>query len=157
MQIKILCIGKTGKSFLEEGEREYLKRLSNYIQVELIVLPDVKNAKSLSEAQIKQKEGVQFIEKIGPKDPVILLDERGKQYDSVAFSDFLQEQFNRGGKSICFLIGGPYGFSDEIYQRANGLLSLSKMTFSHQMIRLFFLEQIYRGMTILKGEPYHHR
>lgn len=157
MQIKLLCIGKTGKSFLEEGEREYLKRLSNYIPVELQLLPDIKNAKSLSEAQIKQKEGEQFLEKIGPKDPVILLDERGKQYDSVAFSEFLQEQFNRGGKQVFFLVGGPYGFSDAIYQRANGQLSLSKMTFSHQMIRLFFLEQIYRAMTILKGEPYHHR
>lgn len=157
MQIKILCIGKTGKSFLEEGEREYLKRLSNYIPVELQVLPDIKNAKSLSEQQIKHKEGLQFLEKIGPKETVILLDEKGKNYDSVAFADFLQEQFNRGGKQLFFLIGGPYGFSDEIYQRANGQLSLSKMTFSHQMIRLFFVEQIYRAMTILKGEPYHHR
>ena len=157
MQIKILCIGKTGKSFLEEGEREYLKRLSNYIPVELQVLPDIKNAKSLSEQQIKYKEGLQFLEKIGPKETVILLDEKGKNYDSVAFAEFLQEQFNRGGKQLFFLIGGPYGFSDEIYQRANGQLSLSKMTFSHQMIRLFFVEQIYRAMTILKGEPYHHR
>jgi 23S rRNA (pseudouridine1915-N3)-methyltransferase len=157
MQIKLLCIGKTGKSFLEEGEREYLKRLSNYIPVELLVLPDIKNAKSLSEAQIKQKEGELFLAKIGPKDPVILLDERGKQYDSVAFSEFLQEQFNRGGKQVFFLVGGPYGFGDAIYERANGQLSLSKMTFSHQMIRLFFLEQLYRAMTILKGEPYHHR
>lgn len=157
MQIKILCIGKTGKAFLEEGEREYLKRLSNYISVELQVLPDIKNAKSLSEQQIKHKEGLQFLEKIGPKETVILLDEKGKNYDSVAFADFLQEQFNRGGKQLFFLIGGPYGFSDEIYERANGQLSLSKMTFSHQMIRLFFVEQIYRAMTILKGEPYHHR
>lgn len=157
MHIKLLCIGKTGKSFLEEGEREYLKRLSNYIPVELQILPDVKNAKSLSEQQIKQKEGAQFLEKIGAKDVVILLDERGKQYDSVAFSTFLQEQFNRGGKQLFFLVGGPYGFSDELYQRASGQISLSKMTFSHQMIRLFFLEQIYRAMTILKGEPYHHQ
>jgi 23S rRNA (pseudouridine1915-N3)-methyltransferase len=157
MHIKLLCIGKTGKAFLEEGEREYLKRLSNYVPVELVVLPDIKNAKSMSEQQIRQKEGVQFLEKIGAKDTVILLDERGKQYDSVAFSAFLQEQFNRGGKSLFFLIGGPYGFSDEIYARANGQVSLSKMTFSHQMIRLFFVEQLYRAMTILKGEPYHHR
>jgi 23S rRNA (pseudouridine1915-N3)-methyltransferase len=157
MQLNILCIGKTGKSFLETGEQEYLKRLSNYISVEMLILPDIKNAKSLSEQQIKQKEGQQFLEKIGPKETVILLDERGKQYDSVAFSNFLQEQFNRGGKQVYFLVGGPYGFSDEIYQRANGQLSLSKMTFSHQMIRLFFIEQLYRAMTILKGEPYHHR
>jgi len=157
MQLKILCIGKTGKAFLEEGEREYLKRLSHYISVDMQILPDIRNAKSLSEDQIKQKEGQQFLEKIGPTETVILLDERGKHYDSVAFSDFLQEQFNRGGKQVFFLIGGPYGFSEELYKRANGQLSLSKMTFSHQMIRLFFIEQIYRAMTILKGEPYHHR
>lgn len=157
MQIKILCIGKTGKKFLEEGEAEYLKRLANYIPVQLTIIPDIRNAKSLSEQQIKQKEGQLFLEKIGEKETVILLDERGKQYDSVAFSQFLQEQFNRGGKNLFFLIGGPYGFSDEIYQRANGQLSLSKMTFSHQMVRLFFIEQLYRAMTILKGEPYHHR
>ena len=157
MQLNILCIGKTGKKFLEEGEAEYLKRLSNYIPVQLTVIPDIRNAKSLSEQQIRQKEGLLFLEKIGPKETVILLDERGKQFDSVAFSDFLQEQFNRGGKQVFFLIGGPYGFSDEIYKRANGQLSLSKMTFSHQMVRLFFIEQLYRAMTILRGEPYHHR
>lgn len=157
MQIRILCIGKTGKAFLEEGEREYLKRLSHYLPVELVILPDIKNAKSLSEEQIKQKEGQQFLEKIGVSDTVILLDERGKQYDSVGFSELLQEHFNRGGKQLFFLIGGPYGFSKEIYNRTNGQLSLSKMTFSHQMIRLFFVEQLYRAMTILKGEPYHHR
>lgn len=157
MQLNILCIGKTGKKFLEEGEAEYLKRLSNYIPVQLTVIPDIRNAKSLSEQQIRQKEGALFLEKIGPKETVILLDERGKQYDSVAFSEFLQEQFNRGGKQVFFLIGGPYGFSEEIYKRANGQLSLSKMTFSHQMVRLFFIEQLYRAMTILRGEPYHHR
>jgi 23S rRNA (pseudouridine1915-N3)-methyltransferase len=98
-----------------------------------------------------------FLEKIQQTDVVFLLDERGKQYESVAFANFLQEQFNRGGKNIFFLIGGPYGFSEAIYKRANGQISLSKMTFSHQMIRLFFIEQIYRAMTILKGEPYHHQ
>jgi 23S rRNA (pseudouridine1915-N3)-methyltransferase len=157
MQIKLLCIGKTGKSFLEEGELEYRKRLSHYIPFELIVLPDIKQAKSLSEEQIKQKEGAAFLEKIGATDTVILLDERGKSYDSVGFSRFLQEQFNRGGKQLIFIVGGPYGFSEQLYARANGQLSLSKMTFSHQMIRLFFIEQIYRAMTILKGEPYHHQ
>lgn len=157
MHIQLLCIGKTGKSFLEEGEREYLKRLSNYVPVSLQMLPDIKQAKNLSEARIRQKEGEQFLDKIGPKDVVILLDERGKHYDSVAFSSFIQEQFNRGGKQLFFLVGGPYGFSEAIYARANGMVSLSKMTFSHQMIRLFFLEQLYRAMTILRGEPYHHR
>ena len=157
MHITLLCIGKTGKRFLEEGEQEYLKRLAHYIPTHMCVLPDIKQAKSLSEEQIKQKEGACFLEKIQPTDAVFLLDENGKQFDSVGFSKFLQEQFNRGGKQIFFLVGGPYGFSDAIYTRANGTISLSKMTFSHQMIRLFFLEQVYRGMTILKGEPYHHQ
>lgn len=157
MQLTLLCIGKTGKGFLEEGEREYMKRLSHYVPFELIILPDIKQAKSLSEEQIKVKEGQQFLDKIQAQDTVILLDERGKQFDSVEFSKYIQEQFNRGGKQIYFLVGGPYGFSEAIYQRANGKISLSKMTFSHQMIRLFFIEQLYRSMTILKGEPYHHR
>jgi 23S rRNA (pseudouridine1915-N3)-methyltransferase len=157
MRITLLCIGKTGKRFLEEGELEYMKRLSHYVAFDMQVLPDIKNAKSLNEAQIKQKEGVQFLEKIAATDTVFLLDEGGKQYDSVAFSDFIQEQFNRGGKQVFFLVGGPYGFSPEIYTRSNGKISLSKMTFSHQMIRLFFIEQLYRALTILKGEPYHHK
>ncbi len=157
MHIKLLCIGKTGKRFLEEGEQEYLKRLSHYVSFEMCLLPDIKNAKHLREEQIKVKEGEQFMEKIDLNETVILLDERGKQYDSVGFSNYLQELFNRGGKQLYFLVGGPYGFSDAIYSRANGTISLSKMTFSHQMIRLFFIEQTYRAMTILKGEPYHHQ
>lgn len=157
MQLTLLCIGKTGKSFLEQGELEYMKRLSHYVSFDMVVLPDIKQAKSLSEEQIKVREGQQFLDKIQPQDTVLLLDERGKQFDSLEFSNHIQEQFNRGGKHIFFLVGGPYGFSEAIYQRANGKISLSKMTFSHQMIRLFFIEQLYRAMTILKGEPYHHR
>lgn len=157
MQLTLLCIGKTGKSFLEQGEQEYMKRLSHYVSFDMVVLPDIKQAKSLSEEQIKVREGQQFLDKIQPQDTVLLLDERGKQFDSLEFSNYIQDQFNRGGKHIFFLVGGPYGFSEAIYQRANGKISLSKMTFSHQMIRLFFIEQLYRAMTILKGEPYHHR
>lgn len=157
MQMTLLCIGKTGKSFLEQGEQEYMKRLSHYVSFDMVVLPDIKQAKSLSEEQIKVREGQQFLDKIQPQDTVLLLDERGKQFDSLEFSNYIQDQFNRGGKHIFFLVGGPYGFSEAIYQRANGKISLSKMTFSHQMIRLFFIEQLYRAMTILKGEPYHHR
>lgn len=157
MLLRIICIGKTGKKFLEEGEKEYLNRLVKYVPSEIIVLPDVKNAKSLSEAQIKDAESKLFFQKIGEAETVFLLDERGKQHSSTEFSVFLQDQFNRGGKAVNFLIGGPYGFDDKIYRRANGLISLSKMTFSHQMVRMFFLEQLYRGMTILKGEPYHHQ
>lgn len=157
MHVTLLCIGKTGKAFLEEGEKEYLKRLSHYLSFELKVLPDVKQAKSLSEEQIKQKEAEMFLEKIQATDTVFLLDENGKTFDSVGFSRFMQEQFNRGGKQLFFLVGGPYGFHSSIYARAQGKISLSSMTFSHQMIRLFFIEQVYRAMTILKGEPYHHR
>ncbi len=157
MQVTLLCIGKTGKKFLEEGEQEYLKRLRHYISFQLQIIPDIKQAKSLSEAQIKQKEGELILEKVGLSDSLILLDERGKEFSSMAFSQYLQEQFNRGGKHLYFVIGGPYGFSDAVYQRANGKISLSQMTFSHQMIRLFFIEQVYRAMTILRNEPYHHQ
>lgn len=157
MQVTLLCIGKTGKKFLEEGEQEYLKRLRHYISFQLHIIPDIKQAKSLSEAQIKQKEGELILEKVGLSDSLILLDERGKEFSSMAFSQYLQEQFNRGGKHLYFVIGGPYGFSDAVYQRANGKISLSQMTFSHQMIRLFFIEQVYRAMTILRNEPYHHQ
>jgi 23S rRNA (pseudouridine1915-N3)-methyltransferase len=155
MKIKLICIGKTGKSFLEDGEKEYTKRLSHYVKFEKIEIPDVKNAKSLSKDQILEKEGDLILDKCSNSE-IILLDERGKQFSSVDFSQFLQEKFNYSSKDIAFVIGGPYGFSNKVYEASSRKISLSKMTFSHQMIRLFFIEQIYRGMTILKGEPYHH-
>jgi 23S rRNA (pseudouridine1915-N3)-methyltransferase len=157
MQVTLLCIGKTGKKFLEEGEQEYLKRLRHYISFQMQIIPDIKQAKSLSQNQVKQREGELILEKVGAADTLILLDEKGKEYSSLDFSSYLQEQFNRGGKHIYFVVGGPYGFSDDVYQRANGKISLSRMTFSHQMIRLFFIEQVYRAMTILRNEPYHHQ
>lgn len=157
MQVTLLCIGKTGKKFLEEGEQEYLKRLRHYISFQMQIIPDIKQAKSLSQNQVKQREGELILEKVGAADTLILLDEKGKEYSSLDFSNYLQDQFNRGGKHIFFVIGGPYGFSDDVYQRANGKISLSRMTFSHQMIRLFFIEQVYRAMTILRNEPYHHQ
>lgn len=156
MKVKLICIGKTGKSFLQEGEKEYLGRVNHYIAVDKIEIPDLKQAKKLSMEQIKEEEGRLFLSKINPSDVVILLDERGEEYSSVSFSNFLQKQMNTGVKIICILIGGAYGFSDEIYKRANRKVSLSKMTYSHQMVRMIFLEQLYRAMTILKGEPYHH-
>lgn len=156
MKIKVVCIGKTGKGFLEEGEKEYLKRLKHYIPIEKIEIPDLKNAKNLSQDQIKQKEGELLLNHVESGDQLFLLDEKGRSYSSVQFSQFIQKCMNQGGKHLVFLIGGPYGFSDEVYAKAQGKLSLSAMTFSHQMIRLFFFEQIYRGFTILKGEPYHH-
>ena len=156
MKIKLVCIGKTGKDFLVAGEREYLDRLKHYVQVERIEIPDIKNAKKLTFQQVKELEGKEILLKLSSSDRLFLLDERGKKYSSVAFSQFIQNQFNQGGKSIVFVIGGAYGFSEEVYSRANGKISLSEMTFSHQMIRMIFFEQVYRAMTILNNEPYHH-
>jgi 23S rRNA (pseudouridine1915-N3)-methyltransferase len=156
MKIKLVCIGKTGKDFLVAGEKEYLDRLKHYVQLERLEIPDIKNAKKLSFQQIKELEGKEILSKVGISDRIFLLDERGKSYSSVTFSQFIQNQFNQGGKSIVFVIGGAYGFSDEVYSRSSGKISLSEMTFSHQMIRMIFFEQVYRAMTILNNEPYHH-
>ena len=157
MKIRIIVIGKTQKKFLLEGELEYLKRLKHYIQVEKIEIPDIKNAKNMTVDQIKLAEGKLILSKIESGGLVVLLDEKGKEYDSVHFSKWNQERMNRGIKHITFVIGGPYGFSNELYARGDEKLALSKMTFSHQMIRLFFIEQLYRAFTILKNEPYHHQ
>ncbi|MEJ6775777.1 MAG: 23S rRNA (pseudouridine(1915)-N(3))-methyltransferase RlmH [Crocinitomicaceae bacterium] len=156
MKVKLICVGKTIKTFLKEGEQEYLKRLGHYASIEKIEIPELKNVKKLSKNQIKQQEGQLILNQIKPGEIIVLLDERGNQYGSVDFSKYLQKKFNSGGRGLVFIIGGAYGFSDEIYDKSNDKMSLSKMTFSHQMVRLFFLEQIYRGFTILKGEPYHH-
>lgn len=157
MTVKLIYIGKTGKSFLVEGENEYTKRLKRYIKFETVELPDIKNAKKMSFQEVKNKEGDQILSKIKTDDRMFLLDEKGKEFDSVGLSKFIQKQFNIGGQGIVFVIGGPYGFSDEVYNRAEGRVALSKLTFSHQMIRMFFIEQLYRAMTIIKGEPYHHQ
>lgn len=157
MKIKIVFVGKTQKEYLVQGEIEYLNRLKHYLKIEIITVPDLKNAKSLSFQEIKEREGELILKNLNQSEEVFLLDEKGRQFDSIGLSNFLQKQFNRGGFSMVFIIGGPYGFSNQIYERAQGLISLSNLTFSHQMIRLFFLEQIYRSMTILKGEPYHHK
>lgn len=157
MQIKLIAIGKTDNKNLIALIEDYKKRLGFYIRFELEIIPDLKKVKHLSEAQQKEKEGELILAKTQTSDVLILLDENGKQMDSVAFSDYLQKHLNSGIKQLIFVIGGPYGFSDALYKRANGKLGLSKMTFSHQMVRLFFIEQLYRGFTILKNEPYHHR
>lgn len=157
MTIKLIAIGKTDSKNLQALIDDYQKRLGFYIKFSLDIIPDIKNVKNLSEAQQKVKEGELILSKLNTTDVLILLDENGKQFDSVAFSDYLQKHMNSGIKQLVFVIGGPYGFSDDVYQKANGKISLSKMTFSHQMIRLFFIEQLYRGYTILKNEPYHHR
>lgn len=150
-------MGKTGKPFLIEGEKEYAQRLKHYVPFEIVELADIKNAKKRSEDEIKALEGKEILKKIKPNDFVILLDESGKQYTSVGFSNYIQKQFNSGNQGIVFIIGGPYGFDSTVYDRANDKLALSKLTFSHQMIRMFFIEQLYRSLTILRNEPYHHQ
>ncbi|MFD2541767.1 23S rRNA (pseudouridine(1915)-N(3))-methyltransferase RlmH [Lacinutrix gracilariae] len=157
MHIKLLAIGKTDNKQLQSLIDDYTKRLGFYIKFHLEIIPDLKKVKNLSEDQQKQKEGELILSKLNNTDVLILLDENGKQLDSVGFSNYLQKHMNSGIKQLVFVIGGPYGFSPEVYQKAQGKLSLSKMTFSHQMVRLFVIEQIYRGFTILKNEPYHHR
>lgn len=157
MNIKLLAIGKTDNKNLQVLIDEYIKRLGFYIKFDLEIIPDIKNAKNLSEVQQKQKEGELILAKLSATDHLILLDENGKSFSSVGFADELQKKMNSGIKTLVFVIGGPYGFSDEVYQKAHGKISLSKMTFSHQMVRLFVIEQIYRSFTILRNEPYHHQ
>ncbi|WCO02976.1 23S rRNA (pseudouridine(1915)-N(3))-methyltransferase RlmH [Psychroserpens ponticola] len=157
MTIKLLAIGKTDNKQLQALIEDYQKRLGFYVKFEFEIIPDLKKAKNLSESQQKQKEGELILNKLNPTDVLILLDENGKQLDSVAFSNYLQKHMNSGIKRLVFVIGGPYGFSPDVYQKSNGKLSFSKMTFSHQMIRLFVIEQLYRGFTILRNEPYHHK
>lgn len=156
MNIRLLAIGKTDNKSLQSLIDEYTKRLSFYIKFDLEIIPDIKNVKNLSEAQQKEKEGELILSKISATDQLILLDENGSTFSSVAFSDYLQKKMNAGIKTLVFVIGGPYGFSEEVYKKAQGKVSLSEMTFSHQMVRLFVIEQLYRGFTILKNEPYHH-
>ena len=157
MNIKLIAIGKTDNKALQQLMDDYMKRLSFYVKFELEVIPDIKNAKNMSEAQQKEKEGELILSKLSPTDQLILLDENGKSFSSVGFSEELQKKMNSGIKTLVFVIGGPYGFSQEVYNKAQGKVSLSSMTFSHQMVRLFFIEQVYRAFTILRGEPYHHQ
>ena len=157
MNIKLIAVGKTDNPALQQLISTYEKRLSYYINFELQLLSDIKNSKSLSEEQQKIKEGELILSYVEPSHHLILLDEQGKEYTSIAFADELQKKRNTGIKQLTFVIGGPYGFSQAVYQRANSKLSLSKLTFSHQMIRLFFVEQLYRAFTILRNEPYHHQ
>lgn len=157
MTIKLLAVGKTDNKQLQHLISEYENRLRHYVKFELEVIADIKNVKNLSERQQKEKEGEQLLKKLNNTDILILLDENGNQHSSIDFANYLQKKMNSGIKQLVFAIGGPYGFSDEVYKKSQGKLSLSKMTFSHQMVRLFVVEQIYRAFTILKNEPYHHQ
>lgn len=156
MEISLLVIGKTADKEIAKATVGYVERLRHYIPFRIEILPDVRNAGRMPEEQQKEAEGKLFLSKISASDRVVLLDERGKEYTSVEFSRILEKRMSSGLKRLIFIIGGPYGFSKETYDRADGLVSLSRMTFSHEMVRLFFAEQIYRAMTIMRGEPYHH-
>lgn len=156
MKITLIAIGKTDDSYILEGIDKYLKRLKHYIKFELFIIQDLKKTKNLSEDEQKAKESELFLKQISNSDYVVVLDERGIELSSMQFADFINKRMIASVPHLVFLIGGPYGFDQSIYERANHKLSLSKLTFSHQMIRLFFVEQIYRAFSILKGEPYHH-
>ena len=156
MEIELLTVGKTTIKFVSEGIDEYLKRLKHYITYRITPLPDIKKNASLNAERQKEAEGEIILSRLQASDYVILLDERGKEYSSIEFSDFFEKQMIAGRKRVVFVVGGPYGFSGAVYERADGKISLSRMTFNHEMVRLFFTEQVYRAMTILRGEPYHH-
>jgi len=157
MNLKLISIGKTSESWLKQGIEVYVKRMIHYLPFEYIEIPDVKIAKGTSEAEVKRLEGVEVLKRIESSAHLIILDEQGKEFNSEQLANHLQKRMNAGIKTLVLLIGGPYGFSDAIYERANEKMALSKLTFSHQMVRIFAVEQLYRAMTILRNEPYHHK
>ena len=156
MEVKLITVGKTDVPWVKEGLDLYVSRLRHYVPFSLAEIPQLKNVSAFSQEQIKEKEGELILKQVAPGDTVILLDERGKQYRSVEWADWIQRQLSKWGKGLVFVVGGAYGFSQKVYERADGLVSLSKMTFSHQMVRTVFAEQLYRAFTIIRGEPYHH-
>lgn len=156
MEIILLAIGKTKTGFVNDGIREYSDRLKRYVPFTLVELPDVRTTKTMTEQIQKNQEGNQILAFIKSGDFVVLLDERGHEYRSVEFATYNEKMMASGRKRIVFIVGGPYGFSSDVYARADSKLSLSRMTFNHEMVRMFFVEQIYRAMTILRHEPYHH-
>jgi 23S rRNA (pseudouridine1915-N3)-methyltransferase len=156
MKISLLTVGKTDVKWVREGLDLYVSRLSHYVPFTLEEIPELKNVSALSRDQIKEKEGELVLKRIKDADELVLLDERGRELRSVELASWLQDRLARGGRDLVFVIGGAYGFSDKVYDRADGKLSLSRLTFSHQMVRTIFAEQLYRAFTIIKGEPYHH-
>lgn len=155
MRITLLVVGKTTDTHIEALLKDYMNRLTHYVSFALQVIPELRNTKSLTVEQQKQAEGELILRAVTASTDLILLDEHGREFRSIDFADFLQKKMT-AGCDVTFVVGGPYGFSEAVYMRANAKISLSQMTFSHQMIRLIFTEQIYRAMTILRGEPYHH-
>lgn len=156
MKIELAVIGKTSIGYLKQGIDEYIKRLKYYVPFEIKYIDDIKNTKNISEDQQKRTEGAKILSLLDKSDFVVLLDEHGKEYTSVQYSSYIQKRMLSGAKKVVFVIGGPYGFSQEVYDRANDKISFSKMTFNHEMIRLIFTEQLYRAYTIINHEPYHH-
>ena len=156
MKIELAVIGKTSIGYLKQGIDEYIKRLKHYVPFEIKYIDDIKNTKNISEDQQKRTEGAKILSLLDKSDFVVLLDEHGKEYTSIQYSNYLQKRMLSGAKKVVFVIGGPYGFSQEVYDRANDKISFSKMTFNHEMIRLIFTEQLYRAYTIINHEPYHH-
>ena len=156
MNLSLLTVGKTDIQWVKEGLDVYVSRLRHYVPFTVTEIPELKKVSALTEAQIKEREGELILKQVGPADILILLDERGIQQRSMEFARWLEKQLNQGSRNLIFVIGGAYGFSPAVYERANGQISLSPMTFSHQMVRTIFAEQLYRAFTILRGEPYHH-
>ncbi len=156
MKVKLIVVGKTSFDYLKEGETVYENRLIHYTNYERILIPDVKSPKNFSNEELKKKEGEAILAKITNQEYVVLLDEKGKNFNSVSFANWINQKINENINSLTFIIGGAYGFSRKLYERANQKISLSDMTFSHQLVRVIFLEQLYRAHTIIKGEPYHH-
>ena len=156
MKITLLTVGKTDKDWVKQGLDIYVSRLKHYVPFSMTEIPELKNVSALSKDQIKTREGELILKNIRTSDDVILLDERGRQYSSMELAGVIRDKMTYGGRDIVFVIGGAYGFSEAVYARADAKLSLSRMTFSHQMVRAIFIEQIYRAFTIIKGEPYHH-
>ena len=155
MKITLLTVGKTDVRWVREGLELYFSRLSHYVRFALKEIPELKNVSAFTKEQIKEKEGDLILSSLAPGDFVVLLDERGRKYRSVEFADFIRERLNRGADMV-FVVGGAYGFPQKVYSRADSMMSLSDMTFSHQMVRTIFAEQLYRAFTIIRGEPYHH-
>jgi len=157
MKITLLTVGKTEDAYIKDGIDKFVKRLKHYTKLEIIDLPELKNTKALTQDQQKTREAELILKKLSVTDHVVLLDEKGLEFSSVQFADYLDKKAIGSVQSMVFIIGGPYGFDASVYQRANAQLALSRMTFSHQMVRLFFVEQLYRAYSIIKGEPYHHQ
>ena len=156
MEVKLVTVGRTDVAWVKEGLDLYVSRLRHYVPFSLVEIPQLKNVAAFSQEQIREREGELILRQLSPGDTVILLDEHGKEYRSVEWAEWIRKQLARGGKALVFVIGGAYGFSEAVHSRADGKVSLSRMTFSHQMVRTIFAEQLYRAFTILKGEPYHH-